>query len=60
MDKLDPRTTARAVWEQSYALVLVEDAMSSHSAEAHRFAIEAIMPRLGRVRATADVLAMLG
>jgi len=52
-------STARSAWEQSYALVLVEDAMSSHSAEAHRFAIEQIFPRLGRVRATADILQML-
>ena len=52
-------STARAAWEQSYALVLVEDAMSSHSTEAHCFAVEQIFPRLGRVRATADILKML-
>jgi len=52
-------STARSAWEQSYALVLAEDAMSSHSAEAHRFAVDNIMPRLGRVRTTAEILEML-
>ncbi len=53
-------STARDAWERSYALVLVEDAMSAMTAEAHAFACETIFPRLGRVRRTEDVLAALG
>jgi isochorismate hydrolase len=33
--------------------------MSGQSAENHRFAIEQIFPRLGRVRKTAEILAAL-
>jgi nicotinamidase-related amidase len=53
-------STARFGWELGYELVLVEDAMSSISAEHHRFAVEHIFPRLGRVRSTAEVLGALG
>ena len=53
-------STARFGWELGYELVLVEDAMSSTSAEHHRFAVENIFPRLGLVRSTADVLGALG
>lgn len=53
-------STARSAFEHGYGLVLVEDAMSSHEATHHRFAVESIFPRLGRVRSTEAVLAMLG
>ncbi len=49
-------STARAAHEHGYRLVLVEDAMTSVSAEAHRFAVEAVFPRLGLVRSTQAVL----
>lgn len=52
-------STARAAWEHNYALVLAEDVMSGQSAENHRFAVEQIFPRLGRVRKTAEILAAL-
>lgn len=52
-------STARAAWEHGYALVLAEDAMSAANAEQHRFAIDNIFPRLGRVRSTAEILAAL-
>ncbi len=52
-------STARDAWERGYHLVFVEDAMSSVLAEAHRFSISTIFPRLGRVRSTADVLEAL-
>src|SRR5258706_14058298 len=42
-------STARDAWERSYELVFVEDAMASFSEEWHRFAVENIFPRLGRV-----------
>ena len=53
-------STARSAFEHGYGLVLVEDAMSSHEAAHHRFAVESIFPRLGRVRSTDAVLSMLG
>jgi nicotinamidase-related amidase len=53
-------STARDLWERGYALVFAEDAMASRSAEAHRFPVENIFPRLGRVRAAQDVVAALG
>ena len=52
-------STARDAWEHSYQLVLVEDAMTSLSAEAHAFSVKTIFPRIGRVRSTAEVLAAL-
>jgi len=52
-------STARDAFELGYGLVLVEDAMASMAADAHKFAIEAIFPRLGRVRSTGDVLRAL-
>jgi nicotinamidase-related amidase len=52
-------STARSGWEHGYAQVLVEDAMTAFSAEAHSFALTTIFPRLGRIRSTDQVLAAL-
>jgi len=52
-------STARAAYEHGYAQVLVEDAMSAFSEEAHTFAIRTIFPRLGKVRSTDQVLGAL-
>jgi nicotinamidase-related amidase len=52
-------STARDAWERNYALVFVEDGMASFSEEWHRFSIDNIFPRLGRVRTTADVLSAM-
>jgi len=52
-------STARAAHEHGYKLILVEDAMTSLSAEAHHFAIKTIFPRLGRVRSTEEVIKAL-
>jgi nicotinamidase-related amidase len=52
-------STARQAWEYGYALVLAEDAMAAQSPEHHRFSIDNIMPRLGRVRQSAEILAAL-
>jgi nicotinamidase-related amidase len=43
-------STARTAAELGFNVVLLEDAMSSMEAEMHRFTIEKIFPRLGRVR----------
>jgi nicotinamidase-related amidase len=53
-------STARSAFEHGYAQILVEDAMASHSAEAHDFAVKQIFPRIGQVRSTDEVLAALG
>jgi nicotinamidase-related amidase len=52
-------STARDAFERAFALVFVEDAMASQSAEGHAFATTAIFPRLGLVRSTSDVLKAL-
>lgn len=43
-------STARTAAELGFNVVFLEDAMSSMEAEMHRFAVEKIFPRLGRVR----------
>ena len=52
-------STARDAAERGYELIFVEDAMSSLSAELHRFPVENIFPVIGRVRSTEEVLAAL-
>ncbi|GAB7521185.1 isochorismatase family protein [Paraburkholderia sp. 2C] len=53
-------STARAAFDQGYELVFVEDAMSTFSADAHRFAVQGIFPRMGRVRSTDEFIAAVG
>jgi nicotinamidase-related amidase len=53
-------STARDAWERAFHLVFIEDAMSTFDADAHRFSVTTIFPRLGRVRSSAQVLAALG
>ncbi len=53
-------STARAAWEHGYGIVFAEDAMSAANGEQHRFAVETIFPRLGRVRSTEEILGALG
>jgi nicotinamidase-related amidase len=50
-------STAREAWQHNYAVVLAEDACSSFSAEMHRFSVEKIMPRISRVRQSAEIMA---
>ncbi|HEX7816481.1 hydrolase [Dyella sp.] len=52
-------STARVAFELGFNQVLVEDAMSASDLDMHQFAINKIFPRLGRVRSTEQVLAML-
>lgn len=52
-------STARDAFERGYQQVFVEDAMSSFGEEAHQFATRQILPRIGRVRSTDEVLAAL-
>jgi nicotinamidase-related amidase len=52
-------STARDAQERGYELLFAEDAMSSLSAELHRFPVENIFPMMGRVRSTEEILAAL-
>lgn len=53
-------STAREAAGLGFELIVVEDATTTRSAEAHRFAYDSIFPFLGRVRSTEQVLAALG
>jgi nicotinamidase-related amidase len=48
-------STARTAASLGFAVILAEDTASSRSVEAHRFAIETIFPRLGRVRSAKQI-----
>ena len=52
-------STARDAWQHNYAVVVAEDACSSMSAELHQFSMEKVLPRVARVRSTAEILAGL-
>jgi len=52
-------STARAGWEQGYALVIAEDLCAAPLEEPHRLSMKYIMPRLGRVRSTSQILEAL-
>lgn len=49
--------TIRDAFAHNYAVIAVEDAMTTFSQEMHSFACERILPRISRVRKTADILA---
>jgi nicotinamidase-related amidase len=53
-------STARNAYEFGYHLVFAEDAMGSFIRANHEFAIQNIFRRLGRVRATEEILQALG
>ena len=53
-------STARSATDLGYAVVFVEDAMTSISAEAHAFAVAQVFPFMGRVRPAAEVVAQVG
>jgi nicotinamidase-related amidase len=48
--------TIRDAFAYNYAPVVPEDAVSSMSAAMHRFSIDNVMPRLARVRPTAEII----
>jgi nicotinamidase-related amidase len=59
MTNFGVESTARDAWQHSYSVIVAEDACSSIKADMHGFSIEKILPRVARVRATADILASL-
>jgi nicotinamidase-related amidase len=52
-------STARTGWELGYEMVFAEDLSSAPAAELHLHSMRHVLPRLGRVRCTAEVLAAL-
>jgi nicotinamidase-related amidase len=48
--------TARDAWSASYDVVVAEDACSGNGPDMHRFAIERILPRISRIRKTAEII----
>jgi nicotinamidase-related amidase len=52
-------STARDAYERGYEIVFAEDAMTGRSAESHGNAVKRIFPRIGRVRATEEIVAAL-
>jgi nicotinamidase-related amidase len=52
-------STARAAFEHGYEIVFPEDLSGSPDEAMHRHSFEAIFPRLGRIRTTAQVLAAM-
>jgi nicotinamidase-related amidase len=52
-------STARHAHELGYHVVLVTDAMTDRSGEAHLNSVERVFPRIGETTTTADVLEML-
>jgi nicotinamidase-related amidase len=52
-------STAREAAGLGFNVIFAEDAMSSMSAQGHRFATDMIFPRLGRVRKSSEIIAAL-
>jgi nicotinamidase-related amidase len=51
--------TAREAWQHNYAVIVAEDATTSLGDEMHKFSIEKILPRIARVRSTAEIIGAL-
>lgn len=52
-------STARDAYERGYEIVFARDAMTGLHAESHANSLERIFPRMGRVRATHEIVAAL-
>jgi nicotinamidase-related amidase len=52
-------STAREAWQHNYAVVVAEDAVTSLGEDLHRFSIDKILPRISRVRSTAEIVGAL-
>lgn len=52
-------STARDAWQHGYSVIIAEDACSGMGTGAHEFAMEKILPRVSRIRRTAEILAAL-
>lgn len=52
-------STARDGWQANYHIVVIEDASSSYETGLHDFSVRHILPRIARLRLTADILGAL-
>jgi nicotinamidase-related amidase len=52
-------STARSAYDLGYHVALVIDAMTDRDADAHRYSVEKIFPRLGESDTTENVLKLL-
>ncbi|MDP4144044.1 MAG: hydrolase [Bacillota bacterium] len=52
-------TTAREAYQHAYNQIFVEDAMTASSKEEQDYVCKYIFPRLGKIRSTEEVLALL-
>jgi nicotinamidase-related amidase len=52
-------STARSAYDLGYSVALVVDAMTDRDADAHRYCVEKIFPRLGETDTTENVLKLL-
>ena len=59
MTNIGVESTARFAYEYGYNQIFAEDAMAAMTAEEHAFSMEKIFPRIGTVRKTTDILAVL-
>lgn len=59
MSNFGVESTARDAWQHNYAVVVAEDAASAPDAAMHAFAMEKVLPRVSRVRRTAEIVAAL-
>lgn len=59
MTNFGVESTARDAWQHGYSVIVAEDVSSSIKADMHRFSTEMILPRVARVRSTADILGSL-
>lgn len=48
-------STARFAWEYGYQLVILEDLCTSFTAEMHQLSIQAVLPRIARIRQSAEL-----
>jgi nicotinamidase-related amidase len=49
-------STARQAYEHGYELLIVKDAITSTVTEAHEMSMKHIMPRLGRIVQSSDIM----
>jgi nicotinamidase-related amidase len=50
-------STVRDAYAHNYAVIVAEDAVTTFNPEMHAFSCTKVMPRLSRIRSTADILA---
>lgn len=52
-------TTAREAYQHGYNQIFIEDAMAAMTEEEHNFVCKNIFPRIGKIRATEDIISSL-